>query len=307
MQPLILAALLEVPRVALAMSAAGLVLLAIGVMAAKDDVAQARGLDKIVALNTVCFALPLAVFGALHYSSPDSLIGMVPKYMPWRIFWVYFVGTALIAAALSIATRVQVRWSGLLVGTMMFLFVLMLYLPSALKTGARLTWTIAFRESSFGSGGLILAGIAMGGLRGKGKGVITVGRVVIGLAALVFGVQHFIRPLGMPSIPLQKEMPTWIPARAAIGYLTGAMLVAAGAAFVSGRKVRMAATYLGAWIVLLIVLIYTPVMIGALADPSAAVKVEGIDYFADTLLFAGAILSLARAMQGSGQDGRLAG
>ena len=33
----------------------------------------------------------------------------------------------------------------------------------------------------------------------------------------------------------------------------------------------------------------------ALSDPSTAVKVEGIDYFADTLLFAGAILALASA------------
>jgi hypothetical protein len=32
-----------------------------------------------------------------------------------------------------------------------------------------------------------------------------------------------------------------------------------------------------------------------MSDPSTAVKVEGINYFADTLLFAGAILALASA------------
>jgi hypothetical protein len=57
----------------------------------------------------------------------------------------------------------------------------------------------------------------------------------------------------------------------------------------------MAATYLGAWIVLLVVVIYIPVMIGALADPSAGVQIEGVNYFADTLLFGGVILSLAGA------------
>lgn len=41
--------------------------------------------------------------------------------------------------------------------------------------------------------------------------------------------------------------------------------------------------------------IYGPVLIGALADPSPGVKVEGLNYFADTLLFGGVILSLARA------------
>ena len=70
---------------------------------------QARGLDKVVALRNLCFALPLAVFGALHLSAAQGLKAMVPAYMPWRLFWAYFVGFALIAASLSIATRTQLR------------------------------------------------------------------------------------------------------------------------------------------------------------------------------------------------------
>src|SRR5215471_890000 len=132
------------------MSAAGLALLAIGLLAAKDDIAQARGIDKIVVLTYLCFAIPLAVFGAEHLSSPQALLALVPSYMPWRMFWVYFVGLALIAASLSIATRRQVRWSGLLFGTMMFLFVAMLQLPGAVKTGGRIPWTVVVREMSFG-------------------------------------------------------------------------------------------------------------------------------------------------------------
>ena len=46
------------------------------------------------------------------------------------------------------------------------------------------------------------------------------------------------------------------------------------------RGSRIAATYLGAWIVLLVVVVYGPVLIGALADPSTAMKVEGLNYFA---------------------------
>jgi hypothetical protein len=40
---------------------------------------------------------------------------------------------------------------------------------------------------------------------------------------------------------------------------------------------------------------YGPILIASLADPSTDVKVEGINYFLDTLLFAGAILALAGA------------
>ena len=300
MQPtILLAAFFEFSRTAFSMSAAGLALLVIGLSAAKNNIAQARGLDKIVALTNLCFAIPLAVFGAEHLSAGKFMTGMVPSYIPWHLFWVYFVGFALIAASLSIATKIQVRWSGLLFGSMMFLFVAMLHFPGAVASGGRIPWTIVFRESSFGGGGWVLAGIAMGGLRGRGRILITVGRVLIAIAAIFFGVQHFLHPLGLPGVPLEKEMPTWAPARAFIDYLTGAGLIVAGVCFLSARKMRMAATYLGACIVLMVVVIYGPVLIGALADPSTAVKVEGLNYFADTLLFGGVILSLARAKTGS--------
>jgi uncharacterized membrane protein YphA (DoxX/SURF4 family) len=149
---------------------------------------------------------------------------------------------------------------------------------------------------SFGGGGWVLAGIAMGGNGGwQRKSLITVGRVLIAIAAIIFGVQHFLHPLGLPGVPLQKQMPAWIPARTFIDCLTGAFLIVAGVCFLLTRKTPMAARYLGTWIVLLVVAIYGPVLIGALADPSNGAKVEGLNYFADTLLFGGVILSLARA------------
>ena len=47
----------------------------------------------------VSFAVPLAMFGALHLFGPQFVRGLVPAYMPGRMFWVYFVGFALIAAS----------------------------------------------------------------------------------------------------------------------------------------------------------------------------------------------------------------
>ncbi len=54
------------------MCSAGILLFLIALWAAKADIAQARGLDKIVALSNLCFAIPLAVFGALHLSGASS-------------------------------------------------------------------------------------------------------------------------------------------------------------------------------------------------------------------------------------------
>ncbi len=298
MQPTILALFLEFSRTPVAMSVAIPALLIVGLLAAKNDIAKARGIGKIAALAPLCFAIPLAVFGAEHLSAAKSLLNAVPSYMPGRLFWVYFVGLALIAASLSIAVQIQTQWSGFLFGIMMFLFVAMLHAPAAIKAGGRIPWTIVFRESSFGGGGWVLAGTALRGSHdARGKSLVSVGRVLIAIAAIFFGVQHFLHPLGLPGVPLQKEMPAWTPGRPLIDYLTGAFLIVAGVCFLLARKTRMVATYLGAWIVLLVVIIYGPVLIAALAEPSADIQIEGLNYFADTLLFGGAVLSLARARE----------
>jgi uncharacterized membrane protein len=292
-----LALFVPLPGTATAMCVAGVAIFLIGVWAAKSDIAAARGLDKIVALANICFAVPLAVFGALHLFGPQFVQGLVPRYMPGRMFWVYFVGCALIAASLSIATKIAVRWSGLLVGVMMLMFVGMLYLPFALRhMDARITWTIVFRESSFGGAAWILGGMAKDGWRGPVRStLINVGRVLIAVTALFFGIQHFLHPLGLPGVPLEKEMPAWVPARTFIDYVTGAALLVAGISILLNKKTRTVAACVGGWILLLILVIYGPVLIGALSNPAIGVKIEGINYFADTLLFAGVILAAASA------------
>src|SRR5690349_19546942 len=294
----ILAAFLEFARTPVSMCSVAIAIFVIALWAAKADIAQARGLDKVGAVRNLCFAAPLAVFGTLHLSDVRSVLPGVPSYMPWRLFIAYFVGCALIAASLSIATKIQVRWSGLLFGIMMFLFVAMMDLPGSIaKPDNRFNWTLLLRELAFGGGGWLLAA---GAMRDEGRGqvanaLVIVGRVLVGIAAVFYGVETFLHPLGMPGIPLEKLMSEWIPGRAVIGYLTAAILPVCGLGILLAQKSRMAATYLGTWILLLVVFVYGPILIASLEDPRTEVKVEGLNYFFDTLLFAGAILALARA------------
>src|SRR3984885_15271944 len=212
MHATILLALFEFSRTAFSMGSASIVLLLIALWAAKGDLASARGLDKVVVLSNLCFAIPLAVFGAEHLSAAPFIQQGVPSFVPWHLFWAYFVGCALVAASLSIATKIQVRWSGLLFGIMMFLFVAMMDIPGALaKPGDRFGWTLLLRELAFGGGGWILAGTAM---REPGREsnpaapafFVTTGRVLTGIAAIFYGVETFLHPLGMPGIPLEKLM-----------------------------------------------------------------------------------------------------
>jgi uncharacterized membrane protein len=294
MQTTILAIFIGTSRTVVVMCAAGILVSLIALWAAKTDIARAAGLEKIVALSNLCFSVPYAVFGALHLFGVEFVAPLVPSYMPWPLFWAYFVGVALLAASLSIATKIQVRWSGLLLGIVMFLFVAMMDIPGSLATPRdRFAWTLTLRELSFGSGAWIFAGSAMRGP--AGRKLITIGRIVIAITAMFYGVEHFLHPLARPGVPLEALMPAWIPGRLLIGYITGAILLVAGACMLIARKTHMAATYLGTWIVLLVVFVYGPILIASLMDPSTGVKIEGINYFFDTLLFGGTILALASA------------
>jgi uncharacterized membrane protein len=294
----ILATFVVMSRSVVSMCTAGVLLFLIASWAAKADIAEARGLDKVVALSNLCFAAPLAVFGALHLAAAKGLMTMVPSYMPWPLFWAYFFGFALLAASLSISTKILVQWSGLLFGIAMFCFVAMMDIPGSLANPRdRFGWTLALREMTFGAGGWILAGNAMREQsRGQiGSKLIALGRVIVGITAMFYGVEHFLHPANVPGVPLEKLLPAWIPGHRLISYLTGTILFVAGACILLAKKMRMAATYLGTWIVFLVLAVYGPIMIAALFDPSTDVKVEGINYFFDTLLFAGVILALADA------------
>ena len=289
------------------MSAAGVALLLIGIFSVKRSFTEALGLDKVVTLSNLCFAMPLAVFGALHLSAAQGLSQMVPKFMPWPLFWAYLVGCALLSASLSIATKRYVFWSGLLFGIMMFLFVAMMDLPGTLSDlHNRISWELMFRELTFGAGGWMLAAAAMmkPEQQSTRKAFATLGCIIIGFTCVLYGVENFRYPINVPAVPLEMVMPTWIPARQLIGYLTAVFLVIAGVGILSMKKARMAAAYLGAWVLLLVVLIYGPILISALTNPSTDVKVVGLNYFFDTLLFAGTVLALASATTAGCDDAK---
>lgn len=290
--------MLTISHTVVATYVAGVALLIIGAFTAKNDYAQARGLDKILALTYLFFAAPLAVFSAEHFVDAKDIMKLVPKFMPWPLFWTYLVGVALLAASFSIATKIQVRWSGLLLGIMMFLFVALMDLPGTLRAPHnRFTWTFMLRELSFGGGGWLLAAATMNESHRQAQGrkvLFTVGRLLIAIAAVFYGIQHFLHSINVPGVPLERLMPTWMP-RTLISYLTGAILVVAGICIFLAKKTRRAATYLGTWIFLVVLAVYGPILIVALLDPSSAEKLEGINYFFDTLLYAGAILALADA------------
>ena len=245
----------------------------------------AQGLDKAYPLGRVALAVPLAVFGAEHFASAEAIMRLVPAWMPGRLFWTYFVGAALFAAALSFIFRVAIRLSATLLGIMFLCFVAMMDLPGAIAAPQnRFGWTLAARELAFSAGGILLAITSSARQRTPGENRIAIGALcLIALISMFYGVEHFLHPECVPGVPLAKVTPLWIPLAHFWTILTGIILVVgAGAMFVRSVS-RQAAVAVGAWIVLLVVTFYLAIMI---LKPD----IEGLNYFADTLMFGGVLL-----------------
>jgi uncharacterized membrane protein len=274
---------------------AGIIYLVAGVFTFRKEINSARGWDKLIALSCIFIAVPLAVFAPEHFQGPEFVKNMVPSWMPGHSFWAYFVGCALLAAATSLTVRKFERLSSTLLGLMFFLFVCMIYLPSALTHPKnRFAWTYMLRDLSFAAGAWALAGLYnRSSSPQQSKWMILFARVVIAIAAIFFGVVHFLHPEFAPGVPLEKKMPLWIPFPSVWGYLAGAILLAAGIALALNKKSRAAAASIGALITFLTLFPYLLILI--LAHGGSEVN-EGINYVADTLLFAGAALALASAL-----------
>ncbi len=269
-----------------AMWFAGLAFLAIGLISVRKQLSFRP--DRLVVLGPVFVAASLGLFGAEHLAGARFIMQVVPAWMPGRLFWTYFVGLALVAAAASIALMKYVRLSASLLGLMFCLFVMMIHLPNvAAKPGDRFVWAVAMRDLAFGAGAWALAGTHM--QESRGRRVLAICRVVFALVLLFFAAEHFLHPEFAPGVPLEKLTPAWIPARPLWGYVTGAALLVAGAALLVNKQARAAATWLGIIIALLVLIIYLPMI--AAVQPAG--RTEALNYIADTLLFSGAVLLIA--------------
>ena len=277
------------------MCVAGLVYLVAGVFVIRKEISAARGWEKLIALGCVFFAVPLAMFAPEHFRGPEFVKNSVPTWMPVRWFWPYFVGCALLAAATSLTLRKCVRLSSTLLALMFSLFVCLIYIPSALENPTeRFAWSLLLRDLSFAAGAWALAGLySRASSPQQSKWMILFGRIAIAIAAIFFGVQHFLHPEFAPGIPLPMTTPSWVPFPGLWAYLAGAILLAAGIALALNKKPRIAATSIGALMTALTVFLYLPVLLLARGESEVIV---GLNYVADTSLFAGAALLLASAL-----------
>ena len=121
----------------------------------RGDWQRAHNIDKLLLFGPIFYAAPLGAFGAEHFTQRAGIATMVPKFVPWHMFWTLFIGACFIAAAFSLVSRIQARLSATLVALTFFLFVLLMDAPGwATQPGNRIFAMLTLRELAFSGGAL---------------------------------------------------------------------------------------------------------------------------------------------------------
>ena len=266
----------------------------LGLYTVKKEFASMKGLDRIVALGPLFLAVPVAVFGAEHFTAPKIMAGMVPSWIPVHLFWALFVGACLISAALSIAVKKYVGVAAALLGLMILLFVVLIHIPNVANTpSSQILWVVALRDLTFSWGALSVAATQTQPWKPQVRQrVISLARFFIGVSIIFLGVGQVLHPQLAPGVPLEKSTPLWIPGHTLWGYPTGVVYVVAGLCLITNKKAGLAASWLGVVILLLVVVIYFPIVVGIPSDIG-----NGLNYLADTLMLSGSVLALAQAQR----------
>ncbi|MGC1105391.1 MAG: hypothetical protein WA876_02545 [Candidatus Acidiferrales bacterium] len=83
----------------------------------------------LVRASRCLLALSLIVFGVDHFLALAPIGTLIPSWIPWHVFWIAFFGAGFIAAGLSIATGLLIRWGAACLGLMYAIWVFTLHLP----------------------------------------------------------------------------------------------------------------------------------------------------------------------------------
>ncbi len=271
------------------MIGAGIAVFVAGLVLARVRFRGASGAGRVIVLGPVFEATALAGFAAEHFLAARDLMPIVPRWMPAPLFWTYFVGAALLAAASSFIAWRHVSWSATLLALLFLIIVATIDLPNVPPHAhERLFWTLTVRELAFCSGALVLAGsVWPSSTSPVSAALMRLGRVVVAATMVFYAIQHFLFPRFVPGVPLEKLTPVWVPAPTLLAYFVGITLLLAGVGLLIRRTIRIAAAGAGLVLLLLTACFYVPILAMEIHSPLA---VEGINYVFDTLLFAATAL-----------------
>jgi uncharacterized membrane protein len=89
-------------------------------------------LEKLIPAGSIFFSITLIVFGVDHFIYDKGVATLVPRWIPFDLFWTYFAAVALIGSGVSIILKIKLKLVGILCGIMIFMWFLILHIPRAI-------------------------------------------------------------------------------------------------------------------------------------------------------------------------------
>ena len=83
--------------------------------------------------GVLLYALTIISYSFDHFLYAKEAAGYVPSWVPYHIFWIYFAGAALFCSGIAILLDIKRRLAAALLGTMIFIWVIILHIPYALS------------------------------------------------------------------------------------------------------------------------------------------------------------------------------
>jgi putative oxidoreductase len=117
-------------------------------------------MKKLTTIGRILFAVPFALFGINHFLMLDYYLGMLTSFVPLGAYTIVLTGIMMIAASISIITKILVKFSTLLLAGLLFIFIVTIHIPH-LFSDADKTITIIglLKDISLLGGSLMIAGI----------------------------------------------------------------------------------------------------------------------------------------------------
>jgi uncharacterized membrane protein len=110
-----------------------------------------RFLTKLIPFGAILFSLTIISFGIDHFLYAKEAADYIPSWIPNHLFWMYFAGVALLGSSIGIILKIKPRLMAALLGTMIFIWVIILHIPKAIAT------PIAYKGGEVSSAFLALA------------------------------------------------------------------------------------------------------------------------------------------------------